>query len=105
MVSTHILKEEDMSETNDLEQNLQALLVQKHTIQSQLMDIENVLKEVEGTTDTVYKIVGSLMLKTTKENVVKELKEKKHVLTIRLGTVEKQEDTLQNELLKNREKT
>ncbi|MBS3168298.1 prefoldin subunit beta [Candidatus Woesearchaeota archaeon] len=91
-----------------LEQNIQSLLMQKQTFQQQLMEIDSALEELEKTKGKSYKIVGAVMVESKKEDLQKELEEKKQVVNLRIKTIEKQEtnlkekaSNLQAEVLKN----
>lgn len=94
--------QEKIQELQVLEQNSQALLMQKQAFQLELQETENALKEVEKTKDDVYKITGQIMLKASKEEVEKELKEKSHLLNLRLKSIEKQESSFHERLEKIR---
>ena len=48
--------------------------------------------------EEVFKIIGQLMIKSTKEKIVEELKNKEKLLEIRLKTLEKQELSLSDQL-------
>jgi prefoldin beta subunit len=85
-----------LQELQILEQNLQGLLMQKQAFQMELNQTLNALKEVEKTDDDVYKMAGSIMLKTEKTTVIKELEEKKKILELRTNAIEKQETLLNN---------
>ena len=76
-----------------LEQNLQNLAMQKQSFQLQLLEIESALKELEKTQEA-YKIVANIMVKGNKEQLKKELNEKKETLELRISTIEKQEKKL-----------
>ncbi len=76
-----------------LEQNLQNLIMQKQSFQIQLLEIESALKELEKTQEA-YKIVANIMVKGDKEQLKKELNEKKEILELRISTIEKQEKKL-----------
>ena len=84
------------------EQNMQQLLMQKQSFQSQLLEVESAQEEIKKT-DTVYKVVGNLMLKSKKEDVEKELHEKNEILSLRLKNIEKQEEAAQEKVRKLRE--
>ena len=75
-----------------LEQNIQALLVQKQTFQSQLLEIENSLEELKKVKERPYKIVGPIMVLSDKEELTTELENKKEVLDLRIKSIEKQEN-------------
>lgn len=86
------------------EQALQNLLVQKQLFQFELIETTNALDELKKTKEEdVFKIVGSLMIKTNKEELKKELERKQDLLNLRLKTIEKQENELKEKLLKQRD--
>lgn len=74
-----------------LEQNLQNVLMQKQAFQMQLMESENAIKELDKTKKDAYKIIGTIMVSSSKEELKKELKEQKEVLDLRLKNLDKQE--------------
>lgn len=86
-----------------LEQNLQSLLLQKQAFQFELSETENALKEVEKTKDSVYKSIGQVMIKTSKEEIEKEFKQKKELLNLRIKSLSKQETQIKEEAEKLRE--
>jgi len=101
------MSEEKINQLQMYEQSLQGLLVQKQHFQSQLTEIESALKEIDSSKES-FKIIGNIMVKTSEENLKKELTEKKSSLTLRIGTLEKQEEgiknkakNLQSEVMKN----
>ncbi len=73
-----------------MEQAMQQLLVQKQAFQMQLMEAESALKELSGSGEA-YKIIGNIMVLTKKEELEKELNEKKETVELRIGSLEKQE--------------
>jgi len=86
---------EKLGQLQLIEQNLQNFLMQKQNFQSQLIQIENAVEEVEKTTKkTAYKIVGSLMIESDVSSLKEDLKSKKEVLDLRIKNIEKQEEKL-----------
>ena len=81
-----------------LEQGLQNLLFQKQAFQIELSETENALKEVGKTKEDVYRMIGQIMLKASKEGIEKELKEKKDILELRIKSIEKQESRFKEEV-------
>jgi len=75
-----------------IEQNLHSIINQKQTFQMQLSENENALEELEKTKKDVYKIIGTIMVNSDKEDVKNELKEQKEILDLRIKTLEKQEN-------------
>lgn len=82
--------QEKVKQLQMFEQVLQQLMVQKQTFQLQLMEAESALKELEGKTEA-YRIMGNIMVLTKKENLEKDLQEKKETLELRISSLEKQE--------------
>lgn len=76
-----------------LQQNLQNILIQKQQFQKQLTEIDSALKEIK-TSPTAYKIIGNIMVASKKEDLQKDLRQKKEILDLRLKNFEKQEQTL-----------
>jgi prefoldin beta subunit len=86
--------EREIQELQILEQSLQSVLMQKQAFQLELSEIENSLEELAKTKEDVYKIVGSIMIKANKEELSKELKEKKEVINLRLKSFNSQEEKI-----------
>ena len=84
--------EEKIQNLQAMEQGLQQLLLQKQTFQAQLMEIESAQEEIKKS-ETVYKIIGSIMLKADRQSMEKELKEKSETLNLRIKNIEKQEES------------
>ena len=95
--------QEKIQELQILEQNIQSLVIQKQAFQMELSETENAILEVGKSKDEVYRITGSIMLKTDRSEVEKELKEKKDILSLRLKSIEKQESSIREKLDKLRE--
>jgi prefoldin beta subunit len=81
------------------EQSVQSLLMQKKQFQSQVLEIENALKELE-TSKKAYKVVGTIMVESKKEDLTKELQTKKETAELRIKTIEKQEKTIKEKTSK-----
>jgi prefoldin beta subunit len=90
------MKSEDkINQLQLLEQNMQQYSMQKQQFQGQLIEIESALSELKSTTDA-YKIVGNIMVKSSKADLDKELTSKKDVVELRIKTLEKQEQRLKD---------
>jgi prefoldin beta subunit len=81
-------------ELQTMEQNLQNFAMQKQRFQISQTEIENALEEIKKTKDEAYKIIGSIMVKSKKEDLEKDLKEKKDILDLRIKNIEKQENKI-----------
>lgn len=89
--------QEKIQQLQIFEQNLQNLLLQKQAFQFELSETENALQEVKKTKEDVYKLIGQVMLKASKQEIEKELTQKKEILDLRVKAIEKQESQLQEE--------
>ncbi len=85
--------DEKIKQLQLFEQNLQVLGSQKQQFQAQLIEINSALSELEGT-DEAYKIIGNIMVRSDKEKLLSDLKEKKEMVEIRIKNLEKQEDQI-----------
>lgn len=83
-----------------LEQNIQNFLMQKQTFQSQLIEVDNALEELDKTQGKTYKIVGAIMISAKKEDLKKDLQGKKEALDLRIKSIEKQENQLKDKAAK-----
>ena len=78
-----------------MQQQLQVLMFQKQNVQVQQAEVENALKEVESGEQTdLYEIIGTVMIKRNREDLLKSLKEKNEILELRLSTLDKQINSL-----------
>tara|TARA_Y100000310_G_C20029793_1_gene511261 strand:- start:61 stop:444 length:384 start_codon:yes stop_codon:yes gene_type:complete len=96
------LKLDKMSSTNMqqlqlTQQNLENIMMQKQQIRSQLVELESALTEL-NTTDKAYKIIGKIMIASSKDDLIKDLEEKKEVAEVRLKNFNSQEEKLKKNL-------
>lgn len=94
--------EQKINQLGLFEQSLQNLLMQKQQFQLQLAEIDSALKELE-TAEESYKIVGNIMVLTKKEDLKKDLKEKKEIIELRIKNMEKQETRIKEKASKLQE--
>lgn len=85
--------QEKIGQIQLVQQNLENFSMQRQQFQLQQTEIETALLEIENS-DTTYKIIGNIMVRTDKQRLKKELEEKREMLGIRINTIEKQEDKL-----------
>ena len=86
--------ENQIKELQVLEQNLQSVMMQKQTFQLELSEIDNASLELSKVSDDVYKIAGNIMVKSSKESLLKDLKQKKELISLRLKSLDSQEEKL-----------
>jgi prefoldin beta subunit len=83
--------QQKIQELQGLEQNFQQVLMQKQAFQIELSETENALAEIVKSEDDVFKIVGNIMIKTDKKTTEEELKKKQELLSLRLKSIEGEE--------------
>lgn len=88
---------EKIQQAQMLEQNLQNLLLQRQTFQSQFNEVTSALEEVRPA-QTTFKIIGNVMVKSDKEKLLIELEEKRNTVEMRIKKLEKQEETIKQKL-------
>ena len=86
-----------------LENHLQNFLVQKQAMQVESNEIENALEELKTSGDEIYKITSGFLIKSDKKNVMKELEEKKKLVSMRIEAMEKQEKLIDKDVWKLRD--
>jgi len=91
-------EENKIRELQMLEQNLQNILLQKQAFQIELRETKAALKELEKSGEEVFKIIGQLMIKTDKKEMVSELISKEKIIGLRISSFEKQEQALSGKL-------
>ena len=91
---------EQVSRLQQLQQNLQAIMIQKQQVELETMDIGRAIDELKkiGPDDAVYKNAGPLLVKAKKDEVSKELEEKKELSNTRLMVLTKQETRVKDNL-------
>jgi prefoldin beta subunit len=91
---------EQVSRLQQLQQNLQAIMMQKQQLEVEMVETDRALEELKkaGADDAVYKNAGSVLIKAKKEEVVKELEEKKELSNTRVMVLGKQEARVKENL-------
>ena len=84
-------------EMQSLQQQLQLISMQKQQMKIQSDEIDHALKEVETAKGDVYRLVGPILMHSTKDEVVKDLNERKSTLDSRIQILEKQEDRIKKQ--------
>lgn len=86
-----------IAQLQQIQQQVQAILAQKSQIELTLRETERALEELEKLSDdaVIYRSIGELLIKTDKNTVKNDLSEKKETYTLRLKTLEKQEERIQ----------
>lgn len=91
---------EQLARYDQIQQNLQAVLLQKQQVELELGETEKALEELGKAADNeaIYKFAGNLLVKVEKERVVKDLAEKKELASTRKMVLSKQETRFRDSL-------
>lgn len=86
--------QEQLVRLQQLQQTLQSVVTQKQQLELELNETDKALTELEKSTDEtpVYKSVGSILVKSNRQTLITELKERKELLTTRVTVLGKQEE-------------
>ena len=95
--------QQKIQEIQVLEQNLNQILMQKQAFQMELNESQNALSEIKVSKDDIFKLIGQIMIKADKKKTEQELTKKNELLTLRLKSIEKQEDEFSHQVDKLRE--
>ena len=89
-----------IAQLQTVQQQLQMVVSQKLQLENALKEIEEAIKEVEkASEDTpIYKTVGTVLVKTKKDEILKELNEKKGTIEVRIRALSRQEEKLKDRL-------
>jgi prefoldin beta subunit len=81
-------------------------MAQKQQLEIQLSDVEHATTELGKMTETavIYKSIGSLLVKSEKDKVTKELNEREELLKMRVDVLAKQEKRLRTQVKDLQEK-
>jgi prefoldin beta subunit len=85
-----------VAQLQQIQQQLQLVVTQKAQVEAMLEETKQAIEELQKTGDeaTVYKAVGSILVKEEKGKVLQELTERKESYEIRIKTLERQEERL-----------
>ncbi|NQV91571.1 prefoldin subunit beta [Candidatus Woesearchaeota archaeon] len=86
-----------IQQLQSMQQNLQNIVMQKQQLESQLIELNSALEEI-STTEQAYKIIGKIMIASSKEKLQKDLQDQKEVAEIRLKSILKQEESFKNSM-------
>jgi prefoldin beta subunit len=98
--------QEQLVRLQQLQQTLQSVVNQKQQVELELNEADKALAELEKSTDDtpVYKSVGSILVKSNRQTLLAELKERKELMATRVTVLGKQEDRTRERLKEIQEK-
>ena len=81
-----------IQELQMMEQSFQQLLMQKNAFSMESNETDLIVKEVEKTEGEVSRIIGNqVVIKTTKEAILEDMKKKKELIETRMKAIDEQE--------------
>jgi len=91
---------EQLVRFEQLQQSLQAILVQKQQVEMELIETERAISELSKMSSdaVVYKSTGSLFIKVARDELMKELEEKRELGNTRVTILAKQESHIRENL-------
>jgi prefoldin beta subunit len=86
-----------LAQLQQIQQQAQAIAVQKNQVEINLKETELALEELEKLEPdaVIYRAVGDLLVKSERDKTKESLKEKKDTLDLRLQTLARQEERVQ----------
>ncbi len=85
--------QEQLLKMQQAQQSLQSILLQKQQLEMEQIDSDKALEELKKASDdeSVYKHAGSILIKSTKNDLIAELEERKELSKTRSTVLTKQE--------------
>lgn len=81
-------------EIQSVQEQLQMVSYQNQQLNNSLRELDRALEELNKATGAVYRFAGGVVIERKKDELVKELKDEKETLEVRVKTFKTQEDKL-----------
>ena len=91
---------EQLVRFEQLQQNLQAIVMQKQQVDLEASEVERALFELKKASDTdaVYKSAGNILVRAKKDDLQKDLEERKELANTRSTVLAKQESRVRENI-------
>ena len=98
--------QEQLGKLQQSQQNLQSTLAQKQQVELEQNEYEKALDELKKASDDeqVFKHAGSILIKSTKNDLIAEIEEKKELAKTKLTVLTKQEERIKVSLQEQEKK-
>jgi len=92
--------QEQLGKLQQSQQNLQSTLAQKQQVELEQVEYEKALEELKKASDDeqVFKHAGSILIKSTKNDLIAEIEEKKELSKTKSTVLAKQEERIKTSL-------
>ena len=94
--------EDKQIELQSMQQQLQLIMLQKQQMRLQSDEMDHALQEIEKAKGETYRLVGPILMQSSKDEIVKDLNERKSSIESRITIMEKQEERLKKQLTDSR---
>ncbi len=77
----------------EIQERIRALITRKQQLEVELREVERTLDELKDINNEtpIFKFTGRVLIRVSKENIVRELNDRKETLELHIKTLEKQE--------------
>ena len=77
----------------EIQERIRALITRKQQLEVELREVERTLDELKDVNNEtpIFKFTGRVLIRVSKENIVRELNDRKETLELHIKTLEKQE--------------
>ena len=98
--------QEQIGKLQQSQQNLQSIMAQKQQVEMDSSEADKALEELKkaGDNDQVFKHAGSILIKSTKNDLIEELEEKKELSKTQITVLTKQEERIKASLQEQEKK-
>lgn len=98
--------QEQLQRLQQMQETFQAVATQKQQLEIELAEAQKAIEELEKASDEtpVFRMVGSIMVKSDREKLLSDLKEKKEIVNTRVTILGKQEERAKNRIKEMQEK-
>ena len=88
--------QEQLAKLQQTQQNFQSIIMQKQQLESQKLETEKALEELKkaGDDEVVFKHAGTIMIKSSKKDLLEELEEQMELAKTKASLLAKQEERL-----------
>jgi prefoldin beta subunit len=81
------------------QQQMQNIMTQKEALRVQEMEIKKAAEELEKSKESsVYRVSGTILIKASRQEVSKDLKDKQETIGLRMATLEKSENSIRDRI-------
>ncbi|MCD6096554.1 MAG: prefoldin subunit beta [Thermoprotei archaeon] len=89
----------DLERLSQIQEMLNNVVLRRQQYEIQLKEIENAINELNQAPDdvTIFKNVGNILIKTTKQKALEELQEAKETVELHIKTLQRQENLLRKQ--------